>query len=1625
MRKKLLAGFVSLAMVVGMAAPVYAEPQTGTEAAAESQELTTNETAVSAGTSDTVVDSETPAASDAVNETAQAAAAALDAADKTVQAAASVSDTADQTESAAETSDAAGKEEAATDADPQASSDLNIPADADAAAGTGTDDEAALAGTESPASGGTQSSNYSNNKKYVYDQWSSPVKSYLYDNGDGTLTRVEYTGSKIIHEIFNSQYQLVSSASFSPELSLFGGFYHGSDANYIVVGQNNMDQSDTREVVRVIKYSFDWQEKGSCSLYGANTYIPFEAGSLRFAESGDYLIIRTCHTMYGTDVHHQANLSMEVNTSSMKVMDSFSMVWNIANGYVSHSFNQFVQTDGNQLITVDHGDSYPRALVLCRYDNTIGSSELVSGTCSSVNAIEFLGKDGDNYTGATVGGFEVSGSSYLIAGTNANKASSISSSDKDHTQNVFVSATSKSDFTAAGTKVTYLTDYADASGIRTTVPQLVKMSTDKYMVLWQEYNAGSALNPVVYYMLVDGKGNKLSSKKSTTGYLPDCHPIVLNGIVTWYYTKNSAPVFCQAKEKPAVSANPSATAYYNQTEDKTAFSGGTVVNSDGAAVSGSWQAENGSTVYSSAGTKDILADFVPSDTQSYETLKGITLKVNVKPLALLSSDVSSVADQVYTASKITPAVTVTHAGKQLVKDTDYSISYGENIETTGGSITVTGKGNYSGSITVKFGIYKISVASDAVSRKISDTGYSGAVQHQKPQLTYNGNTLTEGKDYTLTYPDSGCINEGTYRVTAVGTGLYTGSVTLAYKINKVDMSAVTVTIPQSSYEYTGTAITPLATVTYSGTKLTAGTDYNVTYGTNLNAGSGSVTVTGSGHYTGTVLKNFTISKASLSNAVISQPENTVYNGKAHVPAVTVTYKGRLLTNGVDYSLTYKNNTDAGLASITASGIPGGNYTGTILTTFAVIRANGSLAVAAENVSYGTVPKVTVTENISGAAVTLQYKTKGAADSAYTAEVPSNAGTYTVRATAAETNNYCSASATADFTILQMDISKVTVTAVKSFVYNGRTQKPVPVLTFNGNQLRAGTDYVLNIPESVQAGAYTADISGKGNFSGLYLMGYSIGKLDLSSAEVSVPSQSYTGKELKPAVAFTSGVNLLAGKDYTLSYKNNINAGTAGVTISGTGSCTGTKSLSFSINRADISKAVISGVAGSYIYKNAAVAPVPSVSMNGTVLRSGTDYTVSYKDNNAVGTAYVIITGSGNYSGTVSASFKLERRVADGCYLIRIQPQAGKEMKTLDVTGASSAEGANIQSYSPNGSAAQLFLVKDAGNGYYRIENLLTGKALDVAGGAKSNGANVQQWDWNGSDAQLWSILPVGTDGWKIIGKGSGKALDVAGASTADGANVRIWNDNGSSAQIWNFVNSSLSLSDSRMKAVLSGGTVYKWTGAAVQPEVQVALNGKALVRGRDYQVSYKNNIRAQAAAETGGGNAEAVVTGIGSYSGTLILKFTILKCSNQPEAGKTYVIVSAANMSVALDVRNGSIQNGSVLQLWDRNGSKAQKFTWKSLDGSYMLESEGSTFTLDVSGGWTGNGGKMQIYTENRSGAQQWRLRNYTDGSFAIINAVSGKAIDIPNGNIARGAALQTYTANDTAAQRFCFVETE
>ena len=149
--------------------------------------------------------------------------------------------------------------------------------------------------------------NYTNNNR-----WSSVVRSYLVERDDGTLERVEYTGSGVISEIFSTDGTLLSSKTIpKPEdLSLFGGFFAGEENYYLVYGQQNEEESNSCEILRVTAYSKTWQELASESVYGANTYIPFDAGSLRMTETAGYLYVYTCHEMYASSdgLHHQANM---------------------------------------------------------------------------------------------------------------------------------------------------------------------------------------------------------------------------------------------------------------------------------------------------------------------------------------------------------------------------------------------------------------------------------------------------------------------------------------------------------------------------------------------------------------------------------------------------------------------------------------------------------------------------------------------------------------------------------------------------------------------------------------------------------------------------------------------------------------------------------------------------------------------------------------------------------------------------------------------------------------------------------------------------------------------------------------------------------------------------------------------------------------------------------------------------------------------------------------------------------------------------------------------------------------------------------------------------------------------
>ena len=200
------------------------------------------------------------------------------------------------------------------------------------------------------AAGPAQSRNIHKND---YTTWSRPVTSYLYGHNGG-LTRVEYTGGQIVVEDYDSSFALQSSRTVPMELSLWGGFFAGEDYNFLIFGQSNPSESDSAEVIRVVKYDKDWNRLGQASLRGANTVIPFDAGSLRCDEYGGYLYLRTSHEMYTSDdgLNHQSNLTMAVRQSDMSITDSYYDVMNISYGYVSHSFNQFILVDSQGRLAI-------------------------------------------------------------------------------------------------------------------------------------------------------------------------------------------------------------------------------------------------------------------------------------------------------------------------------------------------------------------------------------------------------------------------------------------------------------------------------------------------------------------------------------------------------------------------------------------------------------------------------------------------------------------------------------------------------------------------------------------------------------------------------------------------------------------------------------------------------------------------------------------------------------------------------------------------------------------------------------------------------------------------------------------------------------------------------------------------------------------------------------------------------------------------------------------------------------------------------------------------------------------------------------------------------------------------
>lgn len=291
--------------------------------------------------------------------------------------------------------------------------------------------------------------------------------------------------------------------------------------------------------------------------------------------------------------------------------------------------------------------------------------------------------------------------------------------------------------------------------------------------------------------------------------------------------------------------------------------------------------------------------------------------------------VEPIADQIYTGSALMPDVVVKAGSKVLVKDVDYTVLYSNNTNVGIASVKVTGKGTYEGSYTTNFKIVSCAIGQAACSR-IADQTYTGSAL--KPEIVVKAGTkvLKKSVDYYVSYRDNTNVGTATAKIT--GRGNYKGSYTTTFKIVPCAISQVTIR-EIADKTYSGKKIEPYIKLTYKNKSLKRGTDYTVSYDNNIDVGTATATITGIGNFMGTTAVSFKIVKGT-SKIKVSAISNQTFTGVEITPEVSVKEGTKKLTKDVDYKVSYANNINVGIATVTVTGI--GSYDGTARKTFRIV-----------------------------------------------------------------------------------------------------------------------------------------------------------------------------------------------------------------------------------------------------------------------------------------------------------------------------------------------------------------------------------------------------------------------------------------------------------------------------------------------------------------------------------------------------------------------------------------------------------------------------------------------------------------------------------------------------------------
>ena len=944
-----------------------------------------------------------------------------------------------------------------------------------------------------------------------YVQWSDTVKSYLTVCDNGNYMRVQSGAieGKLLVEYYSPDFEPLSTKLIDNELPIFGAFYDSGNNYYVLSGQENPKQNDSLEVFRITKYDKNWNKIKSCGLYGANTTVPFDAGSARMTHSGDHLLVRTCHEMYKSSDgnNHQSNVTIEVDMPSMTITDSYTGVMNVDYGYVSHSFNQFIKTDGNHIVALDHGDAHPRSAVLVKYNSDFTTGKFFPSYFDKVSNIDVVTypeytAGHYNYTGAAIGGFDVSSSSYIVAQSTVD----LDYINTSETRNVYVSAVSKD---LSTNKLNKITSYAEGTA-SASAPQLVKINNNSFLLLW-------ARDTKVSCVKLNADGTVNGSIHTFEGSLSDCQPVIKNGRAVWYvYDKNNVTFnslnlsnLDDIKTVDVKTGHDYETKYASKTDGtvtQTCKSCG-YVNKFTVPTSTTvyWRTDLSNTSFSSVLSKTQLSvgdsiDFWLYDDTDYTVEFSDRSMVSVNKLENYANDIRRITFK--NGGSLTVKIYPTY-NPSVAKT--YKLTCGCTSHTYGSAVitkqpTCTSEGTKTKTCTK---------CNATVTETIPKTSHKYADTVVAPTCTANGYTLHKCSVCGTSYKDSTTKATGhsygnsvvTKQPTCTSEGTKTKTCT---KCN----ATVTETIAKTSHKYANTVVSPTCTADgYTLHKCSVcGTSYkdSTTKATGHSYGNSVVTKQPTCTAEGTAIKTCTKCNATVTEKLPA---------KGHTAVTDKGYPATCTTAG---------KTDGSHCSVC----------NTVIKVQTVINATG-------HKSSGWITDKAASIGVKGSKHKECTVCKKVLE---TAEIPA---------------------------LSRISISRASVTlSTSTYAYDGKAKKPGVTVKLNGKTLKNGTDYTVSYSNNTKVGTAKVTITGKGNYTGSVSKTYSI-KNNFKKATVSgISTKAFTGRNITQSITVKyNGKTLKNGTDYTVSYSNNKKIGTATVKIAGKGSYTGTITKTFKINPA--------------------------------------------------------------------------------------------------------------------------------------------------------------------------------------------------------------------------------------------------------------------------------------------------------------------------------------------------------------------------------------------------------------------------------------------------------------------------